>query len=80
MNDLIKSILNRELSKLERLSETSPEPLSAQDVRSLDLLVKAYRAFVDPTVHQSAAAPAAADPASASLETLLDGLQSPVSA
>ena len=75
MNDLIKAILSRELDKLDSLSKTSLEPLSPADVRSLDMLVKAYRAFVDPAPATSAAAPAAVDPAQISTEVLLDGLQ-----
>ena len=73
MKDLITNIIQRELNKLDSLSATSLEPISPADVRSLDLLVKAYRAFVDPapTVR---AAHAATDPAKVSTEELLDGL------
>ena len=73
MKDLIASLLNRELNKLERLSSSSSVPLSPADIRSLDLLTKAYRTFVDPAPTVPAAS-AAADPAKVSTEELLDGL------
>lgn len=61
MRDKIQAILERELDKLNTLSQAGPSPLAANDIKSLDTLIKAYRAFVDqpppgkPTEHPSSA-------------------------
>jgi hypothetical protein len=68
--DKIQAILERELDKLNTLSALDPAPLNVQDIKSLDVLIKAHRSFVAP---QPNPASAPADPAALSTEALLQG-------
>ncbi len=75
MKERIQELLARELQKIELLSLTTPEPLAAADIKSLDVLIKAYRSFVDP----AKSAPEKSlpdDPATSSTEDLINGLGS----
>jgi hydroxyethylthiazole kinase-like sugar kinase family protein len=48
LSDQIKAILERELAKLDRASLANPDPLSPNEVKSLDTLIKAYRSYSSP--------------------------------
>jgi len=56
----IAKILERELSKLDALSQASSDPMQSADIRSLDTLIKAHKAFIaaDPVPPSSPDAPA----------------------
>lgn len=73
MKDLIQQILERELLKLDRKSSDEQNPLGPRDVKSLDVLIRAYRSFVDPANKPAAEAD---DPVSAAptTETLVSDL------
>lgn len=74
MNEKIQEILERELAKLNRRSLDSADPLPSQDVKSLDVLIRAYRSFSAP--ESPAVSPAADDPASQTTEALLNDIAS----
>jgi hypothetical protein len=70
MRDKITAILERELAKLDALSQAGPAPLATADIKSLDTLIRAYRSFVDPTKNPPDK-PADQDPATMSTDELL---------
>jgi hypothetical protein len=75
VKERIQELLARELQKIEMRSLTTPEPLPAADIKSLDVLIKAYRSFSDPTKNPDKPAPD--DPTQTSLEDLLSGIPNP---
>lgn len=72
MKDRIQQILERELNKLDTLSATDTEPLPMAAVKSLDMLIRAYRTFVEPAKDQEQQAKT--DPANTPTAQLLEGL------
>ncbi len=45
MKEKIAALLERELEKLDRLSKSTPDGLELNDVRRIDLLIKAYSSY-----------------------------------
>jgi hypothetical protein len=72
MRTRIEQILERELTKLDTASQSSPEPLSVAEIKSLDTLIRAYRSFSDPA--KTSPDQPASDPASAATADLLQAL------
>jgi hypothetical protein len=78
VKDKIQAVLERELDKFNRRSLSDPDtPLDSRDVRSLDLLIRAYRSFVDPA--DKPASPPPASPETAPTSALLDLSDTPAS-
>lgn len=48
LSERIKAILEREVAKLDNSSLANPDPLSPNEVKSLDILIKAYRSYSSP--------------------------------
>jgi hypothetical protein len=71
MRDVIQSILANEVGRLKSLSDKTG--LELDDVRKLDLLIKAHRAFQGDSSNRDTDAPES--PASESVSELLDGLE-----
>ncbi len=70
MRDKIQAILERELAKLDTLSNAGPAPLASADIKSLDTLIRAYRSLVDPAKNPPADTQPD-DPATLSTEELI---------
>ena len=57
MKERIKAILEREIAKLDAMSSTATKPLAPADIKSLDVLIRAFRALVDPASNPPAGSP-----------------------
>lgn len=76
MRDVIQSILATEVGRLKSLSDSVG--LELDDVRKLDLLIKAHRAFQGDSSNRDTEE--LESPATVSVSELLDGLESAIPA
>lgn len=67
MKDVVESILTHEIALLKALSDK--HGLELDDLRKLDLIIKAYKTFAGKPEDQTSSTPQ-----QASIEDLLDGL------